>query len=168
MNSTVATSGETIIDISIRIYGSIAGAFAIALANGLAVSDELAAGDQVLLPELTTAERRVKTVGVDAPGAFAKAVNEYVASSQQNWLDVCLSLTGSVEKAVALAQLNGKAITDPVTSGEVVKWTDELVSDELVRDYFASRGYPATGKAQVEAIEPQVAGFEYELQIELG
>lgn len=59
MKEVIVFSHQTLFDLAIEYYGSIAAVFDLAVANGLAVSADISSGTTVVLPNATAANGEV-------------------------------------------------------------------------------------------------------------
>jgi len=56
----IALNNQSLFDISIQVYGTVAYVFDLALANGLSITSELVAGQEIEVPELEVESKGVQ------------------------------------------------------------------------------------------------------------
>lgn len=60
MNKVIVQKGQSLLDISVQVSGTIENVFVIAKANELSITDELPTGMELLIPEGLKEIKRVK------------------------------------------------------------------------------------------------------------
>ena len=55
-----ALNNQSLFDIAIQVYGSVAYVFELAVANGISITDELTAGQQIEVPEIEVESKGVQ------------------------------------------------------------------------------------------------------------
>jgi len=74
---------------------------------------------------------------------------EIIAQNNQSLLDIALQVSGSAEDAFNLASENGLSITDNLTVGQALRFT-ETPSNRRVVDYYQSNSiFPATATTDI-------------------
>ena len=72
-------------------------------------------------------------------------MKEYKIFENQTWFDVSNYLFGDASKAVELAQLNNKSITDDLKAGQIIFYQSEIEKNILVIQSMAqNKSIPAT------------------------
>jgi len=56
----IALNNQSLFDISIQVYGTVAYVFDLALANGLSITSDLVAGQEIEVPELEVESKGVQ------------------------------------------------------------------------------------------------------------
>lgn len=56
----IALNSQSLFDIAIQVYGSVAYVFELAVANGLSITGELAAGQEIEVPEIEVESKSVR------------------------------------------------------------------------------------------------------------
>jgi predicted Zn-dependent protease len=149
MNSVVVIAGQTLSDVAVAQYGFLDAVAPLAIANGLALTDDLAAGQVLVLPEVSKPNNQqpdpVRTV---APSVATVQPGQTLA-------DLAVQYLGGLDGITSLAALNGLALTEELEAGSIL--TLPAQRDKRVVAYFARGGYyPATGE-QIELLE----GIDY-------
>lgn len=150
MNTTTVIPGESLADVSVRAYGRLDALSALAEANGLALTADVAGGQVLVLPEVvfpkplpervTTAAVATKRTATVKPG--------------QTLPDIAIQYCGDMTAYPALAQFNGLNLTDDITAGSILLLPD--VTDKRARAIFMAGGYfPAAGRTLT-----QISGLE--------
>lgn len=131
---------QCLADVALQQYGNLDSLFAIALLNGVSITDELVAGTALELPA-GVVDRSVKAVlnqlmnipaSDDAVGIdFYPAANSILQTADpakelrvaylQVMVDIALQESGSEEDLFRLAALNGKSITQRLVAGELLQ-----------------------------------------------
>ncbi|MFL5747213.1 MAG: hypothetical protein ACJ751_21240 [Niastella sp.] len=78
----------------------------------------------------------------------------------QTWLDIALQELGDMERAIELAQLNGRAITDDLQAGEALLVPDfDQEKRSIIQLFRNTANRPASGDT-FNAAEPGSTGNE--------
>ena len=70
---------QSLLDIAIQHTGSVANVFLIAQANGLAVSDEITPGDELIVPDTVVLDTDIKTYYTSRAIQPATTITEQIA-----------------------------------------------------------------------------------------
>jgi len=135
-------SMQTLLDVSVSATGIVDNAFAIAKANSISVTDVLAPGTELIIP--TTLPVVTKELVYDAP--VVEKVVQVRVRSKQTFFDLAIQCTGLVSNAFAIAQANGKSVTDALASGSMVTIPIMTRSVKTLNYYQSQTIVPATGK----------------------
>jgi hypothetical protein len=156
--------GQTIFDIAVQQCGSADAAFALAVLNGVSLTDDLIPGKELALPEVVNADVALYFKSKNLQPATSLAAQAQIIGSlvdtvannsqlngnmirvmeSQTLLDIALQEFGSIEAAFALATLNGMSPTDELTAGELLHRT-AIVNKKIVSYYSEKNIRPATG-----------------------
>ncbi len=72
-------------------------------------------------------------------------MKKYKVFDNQTWFDVANYLFGDASKAVELAQLNNKSITEDLKAGQIIIYQSEIEKNKLVIQSMAqNQSIPAT------------------------
>jgi len=165
--------GQSLFDIAVQQLGSAEGAFALAIANGLDLTDELVPGLELQLPEVLNTDIalyfssrnispatflavQAETVGSVVDTVYIETVsvqsNLITVLQGQSLFDIAVQEFGSVEAIHALATLNGLSVTDELVPGTLLQKT--IVVDKRIATYYSNKGLmPATaGTADAEVV----------------
>lgn len=159
-----ALEGQTIFDIAVQQCGSAEAAFALAMLNGVNLTDDLITGKELALPEVVNADVALYFKSKNLQPATSLAVQAQIIGSMidtatdnlllygnmirvmesQTLLDIALQEFGSIEAAFALAVLNGMSLTDELTAGDLLHRTS-IFNKKIVAYYSDKNIRPATG-----------------------
>lgn len=135
--------GQTVIDIAIQENGSVLAAFELALANALAITDDI---ESYLLNGIAQ-----KEYDYFDPTAFYIEVNKrseiVTIEKKQSMIDIAIQADGSAQASFEWSLNNGISITDSLTPGQGLKMPkNEVFRQERVAVYFKSKklatGFP--------------------------
>jgi hypothetical protein len=85
-------------------------------------------------------------------------MNKVTVSYGQTWLDIALQELGDMERAIELAQLNGRAITDELQAGEELIAPDfDSEKRSIIQLFRNAANKPASGDT-FSAAEPGSTG----------
>ena len=90
-------------------------------------------------------------------------MNKVTVSYGQTWLDIAMQELGDMERAIELAQLNNRAITDDLQAGEVLMVPDfDSEKRDIVQLFGNSANKPASGESFTAAdAEAGLEGIEF-------
>lgn len=141
---------KTFVDYVVDSCGSVEGLFTTALLNGVGITDELAAGTEVVaLPaRLTTVEATI-TAPVQQPDLFR-------LKKQQTLFDFTTQLAGSFEAIFEMAMLNNISITEQVSEGTALGIKPQ---DEKVIRFFTNKALDVVSINSSEDVLPGGIGY---------
>jgi hypothetical protein len=161
-NMVKAQNGQTLLDIALQTSGHNEGVFDLAIANGWAVTEEVATNSFVKTVAVLKQDivSRYASLGIYpasniggtyAPTGFSftafappKTQTVLVAEGQEI-VDVALMETGGIESAFEVAHRLGIAITDALRAGIDRVLTPDSVYKNRVLRFYSERGIiPAT------------------------
>jgi hypothetical protein len=140
-----AQHNQSLLDIAIQYYGNAQAAVLLAIVNGITVSEELAAGDE--LKELDQSYELATWQELRSE----QAVEEQTLTVQHNqsMLDLAIQYAGSAQAAVFLAMENGRSISEDITIGGELKYTSLPIFSRSIIDNFERNGIVvATGNTK--------------------
>lgn len=169
MASFRTSERQSFFDVAIQRMGSIESAFALAVKNGLSLTDELAPGYSLELPDVI--DKKVadyfknKNITPATYAENASSQNENIeviywsddlkrktgirVSENQSLFDIAVERLGSAEAAFDLAVKNRLSVTEVLSPGQTLALTDTVDAD--VAGYFTSRNLkPATAVTQTD------------------
>lgn len=180
MTSFKTSERQSFFDVAIQKLGSCEAAFALALENGLSLTDELTPGTSLELP----AKRNNKVADYFrklnvAPATYAESASSQSenieviywsnalkrqtgvrVSEKQSLFDVAIQKGGSFESVMELALLNGLSITDSLLPGQQLELPVAIDND--VVNYFSSKGIvPETTSIESDDSVPVLEGIDY-------
>lgn len=158
------SENQSLLDIAIQSCGSAEAAFALAVLNGVNLTDDLIPGKELALPEVVNADVALYFKSKNLQPATSLAVQAQIIGSlvdtvannsqldgnmirvmeSQTLLDIALQEFGSIEAAFALAVLNGMSLTDELTAGDLLHRTS-IFNKKIVAYYSDKNIRPATG-----------------------
>lgn len=164
-----ASDRQSLFDVAVERLGSAEAAFALAMKNGLSITDVMTPGQPLEMVEVMNVRvadyyltRAIKPVTgslqltaaiprsiipVTVVGSVTFVGDSIKASENQSLFDLAVERLGSAEAAFSLALKNGLSITDALTPGQTILLADVIDAD--VSGYFTSRAIrPATAKAE--------------------
>jgi hypothetical protein len=150
MNSVVVVHSESLADISVRYFFSIAFWPEIARLNSLTMTAFVSAGQVILLPgkpteqeekEARNKRKQVAKTGIVRPG--------------QTWADLSMQYLGGLEGWAELVVLNGGLMTEWPAPGTAIKLPD-IVQRRAQRYMYEGQYKPSTG-----AIPQMASGIDY-------
>jgi LysM repeat protein len=182
MSRATVQPGQTLADIAVQHLGSEEGVYELARLNGLEVTSDIEAGQELLLP--APGDRRALAVmrqGGYQPAAEAVGAeltnlaplrlnlkdsvgDPGIVLPGQTLPDIAVQWLGSEEAVFELAQLNGLTQTSPIEPGQKLKLP--AAYDLRARRDFARGGWqPASGLEQIlEGIEIWAIELDFVVQ----
>jgi|GEM_PF-475322 len=163
MGSIKAVEGQSLFDIAIQRLGSAEAAFALALLNGLSITDQPAPGDTLylskiidndiadffsfknLVPTTTGSDPVINEPPVISGSSFLRMPDpdQVKIVEGQSLFDIAIQKLGSAQAALELAVLNGLSLTDELTTGETLQLPG--VINKAMAGYFNGKNIiPAT------------------------
>lgn len=89
-------------------------------------------------------------------------MTKVTVSYGQTWLDIAMQELGDTERALELAQLNGRAITDDLQSGEVLLVPDyDLEKRNIIQVFRNAANRPASGDTLSAEPDSTGEGIEF-------
>lgn len=185
MSNATVLKYQTLFDVSTQETGSIDAAFAIALANGLSVTDVVEPGSIVLIPETLTIDaktvdyflaRQIKPASDNVSQTFeplnwgaywvaqstTSATGKVSAMKGQTLFDIAVQQTGSAENALAIAIANGLSLSAVLEAGTDIEMPSTLKADAKVVNYLAGKGIkPASDADENNTEVPLLEGIGY-------
>ena len=156
--------GQTLFDIAIQECGNAEAAIALAMSNGLSLTDELVPGIELILSDMI--DQDIATYFKDKnikPATLLTVQAEVVASvidtvirttavqsnmipviQGQTLFDIAIKEFGSIEAAFDLATINNLSVTDVLVPGTLLQKT--FVVNKKIASYYSDKALtPATG-----------------------
>lgn len=87
MHSVTVLHNQSLLDISLQVYGNLSGMFLLAKLNNLAITDNLNPGDVLMLPELETSDVNIVTYYSNKSIKPANAINQATLSPGPSGID---------------------------------------------------------------------------------
>ncbi|THU36919.1 hypothetical protein FAM09_18320 [Niastella caeni] len=79
-------------------------------------------------------------------------MTKVTVSYGQTWLDIAMQELGDIERAIELARLNGRSVTDALEAGEILNVPDFDTSKRSIVQLFRnSANKPASGEVLIAA-----------------
>ena len=141
-------SMQSLLDVSVSHTGTVDNAFAIAQANSILVTSSLIPGTTLIIPD--SLPKVTKELYYDYPNV--PKVLQVMVKSKQTFFDLAIQYTGTVENAFAIAQANGKSISDELQSGTMIVIPILTQSVKTLNYYKLRTIVPATGKTITQPI----------------
>ena len=176
-----ALQGQSIFDIAIQTAGSVEAAFALALLNGLNMTDDLDTISELALSDVlndtvlnyyqdkqikpvTSRARAVETSGVPVSlvGISLFSQNNVLKSvSGQTLFDIAIQVSGSAEAAFEMALINSIGITDELTPG--TNLLQSGIFNKQISTYYQEKQIkPATSIVTVNASESGIFDYTFD------
>ncbi len=180
MASFKSSERQSFFDVAIQKLGSPEAAFLLAMENSLSLTDELAPGSSLELPEQWNSKVADYFSKMNvAPATFAESASsqdeniEVIywsndlkrqtgvrVSEKQSLFDVAIEKGGSFESVMELAILNGLSITERLTPGQQLELPSVIDND--VVNYYSSKGIvPETTSTESDDSVPVLEGIDY-------
>lgn len=181
MASIHVAENQSLFDIAIQRLGSTEAVFELAILNGLSITDELAAGSLIDLPEAwnkSSVADYFKNKNL-VPATFQESAGSQIeniqviywtndfeektgmrVSERQSMFDVAMQTSGSFEAVFELALLNGISITDELVAGQLLQLPAVLNSDN-VNYYALKKIVPETVGTEIDESLPVLEGIGY-------
>ena len=180
MASIHVAENQSLFDVAIQRLGSTEAVFELALLNGLSITDELAAGNVINLPEAWNKsvadyfKNKNLVPATFQESASSQSENIQViywtndldektgmrVSDRQSMFDVAMQTSGSFEAVFELALLNGISITDELVAGQLLQLPAVLNSDN-VNYYALKKIVPETVGTEIDESLPVLEGIGY-------
>ncbi|NNV54520.1 hypothetical protein [Limnovirga soli] len=174
MPHAIVKDRQNLLDVALIGHGDAGSVFAMAMLNGISITDDIPSGTFVELSDISNASIVNGLIARGARPATAIQFNEFAllgnaavysvrpnftdadkvfVADKQNLLDVQVLTTGDLSGLFTMALLNGIGITDDISSGQ--KLTKAVAFDaDVVNVLNERKARPAT------AIEPGIEVLE--------
>lgn len=156
--TVVVQPGQTLADIALKYFGSLAAWSDLATLNGISYTDNLTAGSSIFLPIVNYSS------DVSTSPVTAKQMIGIVVQPGQTLADISVQWCGSADAWANIASLNGISITDELVAGDVL--LVPVATDKRTAKFFKDGQFvPASGNASL------IEGIDYwfiELDFKIG
>lgn len=180
MDKITVKARQSLFDIALIYLGSADATYALAVQNGLSITDEIEPGTEIELigvvnknvvnyyninkiaPACATTELKTSIIPdvvytTTVGRLFGKKSVKVLG--RQSLFDIAIQHLGSADGAYALAQKNNISLTDELTPGMELELTD-VINKEVVSYYSNKRIVPATGESIAEStVVPEGIGY---------
>lgn len=171
-----AIHNQSVLDASIQEFGSVSQTISVALANDVSITDMLAVGTDILVPDVVPNDVRIQNyykrnqisptsyldvvltgLGISYTIVKPKGTDINLTEHSQSSLDLALQYSGGMESLFELCDNNDIGITQYLDAGTALKTNITLV-DQDVLDYYKKKNIrPATAS---EIVVPEGYSIE--------